>query len=121
MSSLIGRIEEQARTIRSRLHHREQATPLGLVERDIAFVSEQLDRVKAIHNEDMTRLRQIEFYSERQLDRLLGYDFSGREKLEDKLFQVDVERRRRMARYHDKLSELHEKLFVLLKRHDVLS
>ncbi len=121
MSSLIDRLEEQARTIRGRLRHQELATPLGLIERDIAFVAEQLERVKEIHHDDMTKLRQIEFYNEQKLQRISGYDFHHREQLEDKLFKLDVERCRRMARYHDKLSELHEKLFVLFKRHDVLS
>ncbi len=103
---------------------KRKPTVLSLLEQEIGLVSEQLDRVRQTHKEQLRRIMTAETYVDTDLIRLETYQpavflfrLKVRDNLENKLLKLDMERRRLIASHEQELMRLQEKLFSLVAQH----
>jgi hypothetical protein len=111
-------LEERARGIRDRYVEPERATPLSLLERDIAFSCEQLERLRTSVQDQLLRILRNEATIGTDL---LNLDASAsaafRDHLKTRIAHLDVERRQVLATYERNLAILRERLLQLLGQH----
>ena len=104
-----------------------QPTTVSLLEQEIAFASEQLERIRHLHTEQLrsitksesyvsTDLMKLDFY----LPQLFDFRFRARDNLKNKLLKLDMERRRLITLYEQQLAELRRKLLSLIGEHSHL-
>ena len=115
MRSIIGGLETLALKIRGQIaDHGGPQTPRRGIEHEIAFVSEQLDRLRESHKTHLDSIRRVEFETEVHLTNVGPYEFDRQHKLRTKLFQLHKERRDRIDVYRKDMANLHDRLFSLI-------
>lgn len=123
MRTVVSGLEELAKSIRSNLDDHEGPTPLSLLEREIAFWSEHLDRVREVQEDMMRGILRAECDVGTDLLALESYApqvflirFKARDNLKNKLLQLDVERRRLITSHERDVAHLHERLLHLVSQ-----
>lgn len=122
MSSVHEQLEDAVRNIRRSIRPKGGATPSSLLEVQIAFLAEQVDRVREVHQDQLRRLLRAECYVDTDLLQHEGYAqarlwperTSVRDHLKTKLGMIDQERRRLLLWYHHECSALESRLLELI-------
>jgi len=117
-------LEAIANEITNKLTLDSRVTPQNKIEREIAFVSEQLDRVRDVHEQQRRAILRAETYVDTDLMKLDSYhlrQFVHRHKVRDnlktKLLKLDMERRKLLGSSEQRISELQRELLTLLTKH----
>jgi hypothetical protein len=118
--SVTERLEDRARAIHERLKEDRRPTPLSVLEQDIGFVSEQLDRLRMIQKEQLDDLREQEFHFQKLLQRTNKYDADRRHRIEVILSRLARERRDRIGEHQERVAGLHDKLSTLFSQRSFL-
>ena len=110
MSKFTKSLEEKAEHLAS-VPKREQwdkSIP-SIIRREIALTVDQIKRLKERHNEQFRRLLRIECYVDTDLmqleqrqPRYVSYHFPEKEKLKQRLFDIEKERRNLSLRLEEK-------------------
>lgn len=95
-----------------------------LIQQDVALTMEQIDGLRTLHRSQLRSLLRAECYintelmdMEERTPRYSPYRFPERDKLQQRLFVVEADRRRQLAFYHERLQALQSKLLSLLQKH----
>lgn len=99
----------------------------GMIRREIALTIDQIKRLKDRHEDQFHRLLKLECYVDTDLMQLqqripkyAPYHFPEKEKLKQRLFEIEKERRNLSLRLEEKTQGLEEKLLSLINKHDQL-
>jgi len=99
----------------------------GMIRREIALTVDQIKRLKERHDEQFRRLLRVECYVDTELmqmearqPRYLPYHFPEKDKLKQRLFDIEKERRNLSLRLEEKTQGLEERLLNLINRHEQL-
>jgi hypothetical protein len=99
----------------------------GMIRREIALTVDQIKRLRDQHDEQFRRLLRVECYVDTDLmqleqrqPRYMPYHFPEKEKLKQRLFDIENERRSLSLRLEEKTQGLEEKLLGLLNRHAII-
>lgn len=118
MTTVTKDLEGIARHIRkTRGQRKDKSRTLLILEQEISLASEQLDRARKIHKQQLDSIRRIEFYTERDLEQLKGYSMDARdrrEKLKNKLLKLNRDRRRQIAEHEKDMATMHDRLCSLI-------
>lgn len=120
-------VEAQARSIRNHIRDRKDATPASLLELQIAFQLEQLDRLREVHREQLSSILHAECYVGTDLLALDGYApktwhyrLGARDNLKNKLLALDAERRRLLLWFEREQRDLEVRLLDLVSQRALL-
>lgn len=126
-STFGDRLEERARRLVARVAQ-DTDDIVATVSREIAWVLDRLERMRALRKRRDRSLLRVECYIHTELHgveaRTPKYDpsrFPEREKLQHRLFMIERERRSVDAEHEREIQELQERLLGLLERHSVLA
>ena len=126
--SLIDRLESRASQISSAVGSKKRVDPISLLEEQIAFITEQLQRRRALHKDLLNRLLIAETYIDNDLLKLEGYSpgsilqgFQAKGGLRFRLAQLDAERRHMLLTYFQDVVGLQDRLAQLLGQHSLLA
>jgi ATP-dependent RNA circularization protein (DNA/RNA ligase family) len=99
----------------------------GMIRREIALTVDQIKRLRDRHDEQFHRLLRVECYVDTELmqmearqPRYVPYHFPEKDKLKQRLFDIEKERRNLSLRLEEKTQGLEEKLLNLVNRCGVL-
>ena len=128
MSKFTKSLEEKAELITS-VPKREQwnkSIP-SIVRREMALTVDQIKRLKKRHDEQFRRLIRLECYVgtdlmqlEQRQPRYIPYHFPEKEKLKQRLFDIEKERRNLNLKLEEKTQGLEDKLLSLINKHEQL-
>lgn len=100
----------------------------GMIRREIALIVDQIKRLRDRHDEQFHRLLRLECYVDTELmqmearqPRYVPYHFPEKEKLKQRLFEIEKERRNLSLRLEEKTQNLETRLLELINRHDQLN
>ena len=128
MSKFTKSLEEKAEHLASvpKQEQWDKSIP-SIVRREIALTVDQIKRLRERHNEQFLRLLRLECYvdtdlmqMERRQPRYMPYHFPEKDKLKQRLFDIEKERRNLSLRLEEKTQGLEEKLLSLINRHEQL-
>ena len=122
LSMVNKRLEEKARdVVRDRLDNFWDSAPLAVIEREVALVLGQLDRVRTLHGEMQRDLLRDECYvgtellqMEQRTPRYSPDRFPEREKMHRRIQGIHQERRRLRSTHTEQLQTLEDRLLSLL-------
>jgi len=104
-----------------------ETTIPAIIRREIALTIDQIKRLKERHDEQFCRLLKLECYvdtdlmqMEQRQPRYLPYHFPEKEKLKQRLFDIEKDRRNLSLRLEEKTQGLEQKLLELINRHEQL-
>jgi hypothetical protein len=99
----------------------------GMIRREIALTVDQIKRLKEKHDEQFRRLLRIECYIDTELlqmeqrqPRYAPYHFPEKEKLIQRLFDIEKERRDLSIRLEEKTQNIETRLMKLIHHHGQL-
>ena len=94
------------------------------IEQEIAFTLEQIDRLQTLHKGQSKSLCKVECYvgteliqMEARTPRYSPKRFPERDKLQNRLFAIEAERRKHSVFYEDRLQTLQKQLLSLMQKH----
>ncbi|MBN2642780.1 MAG: hypothetical protein JXR78_14095 [Victivallales bacterium] len=128
MGKFIKSLEEIANQLAggSRKHIWDNSIP-SMVRREIALTVDQIKRLQDQHDKQFRRLLQVECAIDTDLMQLKQHDPwqplyhpSEREKLKQRLFDIEKERRNLSLKLEEKTRSLEDKLLGLINKHDQL-
>lgn len=97
----------------------------GMLRREIALTVDQLERLKGRHDEQFRRLLQVECSLDTELMQMdarsprdVPYHFPERQKLKQRLFDIEKERRKLSLQLEEKTQSLENRLLSLINKHD---
>ncbi|RKY12555.1 MAG: hypothetical protein DRP65_00850 [Planctomycetota bacterium] len=100
----------------------------GMIRREISLTIDQIKRLKERHDEQFRRLLRLECYvdtdlmqMEQRQPRYMPYHFPEKEKLKQRLFDIEKDRRNLSLRLEEKTQGLEEKLLSLINKHEQLN
>ena len=122
LSTVSSSLEEKARDVaRDRLNNFWDSAPLAVIEREVALVLGQLDRVRTLHGEMQRDLLRDECYvgtellqMEQRTPRYSPDRFPEREKMHRRIQGIHQERRRLQDTHTERLHSLEDRLLSLL-------
>ena len=129
MSKFRKKFEEKANDIAGSPQKQlwENTIP-AMIRREIALTVDQIKRLQEQHDEQFRRLLRIECYIDTDLmqleqrqPRYTPYHFPEKEKLKQRLFDIEKERRNLSLKLEEKTQGLEEKLLNLINRHEQLN
>ena len=95
----------------------------SIVRREIALTVDQIKRLKERHDEQFLRLLRIECYVgtdliqlQQRIPQYAPYHFPEKEKLKQRLFEIEKERRNLSLKLEEKTQGLEDKLLSLVNR-----
>ena len=98
-----------------------------MIRREIALIVDQIEQLKEKHDEQFRRLLKVECYidsdlmqMEQRQYRYVPYHFPEKDKLKQRLFEVEKERRDLSLKLEEKTQGLEEKLLNLINKHEQL-
>jgi hypothetical protein len=104
----------------------ENSVP-GMIRREIALTVDQIKRLKERHDEQFRRLLRVECYVDTELiqmearqPRYAPYHFPEKEKLKQRLFDIEKERRSLSLRLEEKTQSIEDRLLSLINKHQQL-
>ena len=96
----------------------------SMIRREITLTVEQIQRLRERHDEQFNRLLRVECYVDTELMQMeqrqpgyVPYHFPEKEKLKQRLFDIEKERRNLSIRLEDKTQSLEERLLSLINKH----
>jgi len=99
----------------------------SIVRREIALTVDQIKRLKERHEEQFHRLLKLECYvdtdlmqMEQRQPRYMPYHFPEKEKLKQRLFDIEKDRRNLSLRLEEKTQGLEDRLLSLINKHEQL-
>ena len=99
----------------------------AMIRREIALTIDQIKRLKERHDEQFHRLLKLECYVDTDLmqmehrqPRYMPYHFPEKEKLKQRLFEIEKERLNLSLKLEEKTQGLEDKLLSLINRHEQL-
>ena len=120
--SFSHQLEERARSLARKITWDPSVS--SSIEREVALTLEHLDTTREFREEQLRRLLKAECYVESDLLKLDSYRprqyhfmFDSRDRLKNKLLQIDKERRQLLSTHLQETRELQGKLFNLLNQH----
>ena len=128
MSKITKSLEEKAEFLASvpKQEQWDKSIP-SIILREIALTVDQIKRLKERHEEQLRRLLRIECYVdtdlmqlEQRTPRYVPYHFPEKEKLKQRLFEIEKERRNLSLRLEEKTQGLEDKLLTLINQHEQL-
>ena len=128
MSKFRKKFEEKAKDIADSPQKQlwENTIP-AMIRREIALTVDQIKRLREQHDEQFRRLLRVECYIDTDLmqleqrqPRYIPYHFPEKEKLKQRLFDIEKERRNLSFKLEEKTQGLEEKLLNLINRHEQL-
>lgn len=128
MSKFRKKFEEKAKDIADSPQKQlwENTIP-AMIRREIALTVDQIKRLQEQHDEQFRRLLRIECYIDTDLmqleqrqPRYIPYHFPEKEKLKQRLFDIEKDRRNLSLKLEEKMQGLEEKLLSLINRHEQL-
>ena len=128
MSKFKKTLEEKANDIAAypKKEMWENTVP-GMIRREITLTIDQIKRLRERHDEQFKRLLRIECYVDTELlqmeqrqPRYLPYHFPEKQKLKQRLFDIEKERRNLSLKLEEKTQSLEERLLSLLNKHEQL-
>lgn len=122
------RAEARGRKIAGQPENRsDQDSPLATLSREIALTLDQIDGARRVHEQVRRSLLRQECYLDTEIlqrePRPPVYDdprLPERDRLRDRLRAVEKERRQLLVAEEEQLRPLHDRLLVLLNRHELL-
>lgn len=128
MSKFTKSLEEKAELLAS-VPKREQwdkSIP-SIVRREIALTVDQIKRLRGKHEEQFRRLLRIECYVdsdlmqlEKRIPRYVPHHFPEKEKLKQRLFEIEKDRRNLHLKLEEKTQNLEDRLLSLINKHEQL-
>lgn len=120
-----GRLEQAARGLGCGVERTPGTFSIAaLIQQDVALTMEQIDGLRTLHRSQLRSLLRAECYINTELmdmeERTPRYSpdrFPERDKLQQRLFVVESDRRRQFAFYHERLQALQSRLLSLLQKH----
>lgn len=117
-------LESRARRIRAtRSSNHWDTSASAMIEREMALVLDEIERLRALHDAQLGELLTVECYTDTELlqmedrtPRYSPYRYPERERLQARLFALGQERRRVRAAQEDRLQPLHRRLLALLEQ-----
>lgn len=121
-------VEELARTILDKASKTKMDNTIPeMIRREIGLTVDQIKRLRDQHEEQFRRLLQIECYIDtdllqlqQRIPRYTPYHFPEKEKLKQRLFDIEKERRTLSLRLEEKTQGLEEKLLGLINKHALI-
>lgn len=99
----------------------------GMIRREIALTVDQIKRLRERHDEQFHRLLRVECYVDTELiqmeqrqPRYAPYHFPEKDKLTQRLFDIEKERRNLSLRLEEKTQSLEDRLLSLINKHEQL-
>jgi hypothetical protein len=99
----------------------------SMVRREIALTVEQIQRLRDRHDEQFHRLLRVECYVDTELMQMeqrqpqyASYHFPEKEKLKQRLFDIEKERRNLSLKLEEKTQNLETRLLDLINKHQQL-
>jgi hypothetical protein len=121
-------LEERARQLAADSNDRQWDTSIpAAIRRQIALTVEHRGRQRELHERQLRRLLRIECHVdtdlmqlEQRIPRYTPYHFPEKEKLKERLFRIETERRNLTLRLEEKNQSLEDRLLNLLDKHEQL-
>lgn len=128
MAKFTKNLEEKANQLAAYPHKKQWDDGIpSILRREIALTVEQIQRLRERHDEQFHRLLRVECYVDTELmqmeqrqPRYAPYHFPEKEKLKQRLFDIEKERRNLSIRLEDKTQSLEERLLSLINKHQQL-
>ena len=122
-------LEQAARQLVAHMKARHGSDSIiASIEQDIAFTLEQIDRLRTLQKGQSKSLRKAECYvgtelmqMEERTPRYSPERFPERDKLQNRLFAIEAERRKHSVFYEDRLQALQKQLLSLMQKHGHLN
>ncbi len=121
-------LEEKARQLKGNTEREGAATVGSIVKQEIALVVNHMDRLRAVHKNLHRSLLQIECYVDTEIIQreprepvYIDYRLAERDRLRNRLFKIEEERRKLAVTHQDKMQALHDRLLSLMQRHAQLT
>lgn len=99
----------------------------SMVRREISLTVDQIQRLRERHDEQFRRLLKVECYVDTELlqmearqPRYAPYHFPEKEKLKQRLFDIEKERRNLSLKLEEKTQNLETRLLELINKHQQL-
>lgn len=97
----------------------------GMIRREIALTVDQIKRLKEQHDKQFRRLLRIECHIDTELlqmeqrkPRYAPYHFPEKEKLKQRLFDIEKDRRNLSLKLEERTQGLEERLLSLINKHE---
>jgi chromosome segregation ATPase len=118
-------LEQAARQLVAHMNARHGSDSIiTSIEQEIAFTLEQIDRLQTLHKGQSKSLCKVECYvgteliqMEARTPRYSPKRFPERDKLQNRLFAIEAERRKHSVFYEDRLQALQKQLLSLMQKH----
>jgi len=128
MAKFAKSLEEKASDISASSKKQLWETSIpAMIRREIALTVNQIKRLKERHDEQFHRLLRLECYvdtdliqMEQRQPRYMPYHFQEKEKLKQRLSDIEKERRNLSLRLEEKTQGLEDKLLSLVNRYEQL-
>ena len=128
MAKFSRTLEEKARQLSEDSNDRQWDTSIpAAIRRQIALTVEHRCRQRELHERQLRRLLRIECHVdtdlmqlEQRIPRYTPYHFPEKEKLKERLFKIETERRNLTLRLEEKNQSLEDRLLNLLDKHEQL-
>ena len=121
-------LEQKARQLTRNADRQREATVGFIIEQEIALVVNHIDRLRAVHKNLHRSLLRIECYVDTEIIQreprepvYIDYRLAERDRLRNRLFKIEEERRKLAVAHEDKLQTLHERLLSLMHRQSQLT
>lgn len=124
----VSALESKARSFRGvRRKRRGRPSPAVRLEQEIALMSERLDLQRVAHQERLRGVLREECAIDTNLMAIVSYNpliyrmhGRSRDKLKDRLARLSSERRRMSVEHDRVMADLHDRVFKILGRHELL-
>jgi hypothetical protein len=121
-------LEDKANQLAEEVNSRHWDTSIpATIRREIALTVDQLNRQRELHDKQLRRLLRIECYVDtdlmqlqQRIPRYTQHHFPEKEKLKQRLLEIEKERRKLTLRLDDKHQSLQDRLLNLLNKHEQL-
>jgi len=129
MRSRFGKtLEDKADQLAAETNIRKPDTSIpGMLRREIALTVDQIKRLRERHDEQFIRLLRLEcnvdtdlMQLQQRIPRYTPYHFPEKEKLKQRLFDIEKERRNLSLRLEEKTQGLEDRLLNLINKHEQL-
>ncbi len=121
-------LEEKARQLTGNAEREGAVTVGSIVEQEIALVVNHIDRLRTVHKNLHRSLLQIECYVDTEIIQreprepvYVDYRLAERDRLRNRLFKIEEERRKLAVAHEDKIQTLHDRLLSLMQRQSQLT
>lgn len=99
----------------------------SMIKREIALTAEQINSLQKLHEDQFSKLLQAEcdtnselMQMEQRMPRYSPCRFPERDKLQQRLFNIEKERRNLTLRLQDRKQSLEDRLLSLINKHEQL-